>query len=98
MTDAPAKDEKRERMLCYIRDTLIERAHGLRAGFEANPFLYCESPEGREQQKRVVAVEAAADVFTHIVGEWQKSDSKRPEWLSTIAKQAMASFVEAFKN
>jgi hypothetical protein len=101
MTDAAvaksAKDEKRERMLCFIRDTLIERAHGLRTGFEANSFVFCESPEGKDQHKSVVAVEAAADVFTHIVGEWQRNEAKKPEWLSTIAKQAMASFVEAFR-
>lgn len=93
-----AKDAKRERMLEFIRDTIIERAHGLRTGFEANSFLYCQSPEGKAHLKRLIAMEAAADVFTHIVGEWQKSDpNKRPEWLKTIAKQAMAPFVEAFQ-
>ncbi len=94
-----AKDKKRERMLEFIRDVLVERAHGLRAGFEANSFLYCQSAEGKAQLKTVVAVEAAADVFTHIVGEWQNVDAKhpRPEWVRTIAKQAMASFIEAFQ-
>jgi len=94
-----AKDKKREAMLCFIRDTLIERAHGLRTGFEANSFLYCESAEGKAQLKTLVAVEAAADVFTHIVGQWQNADEKhpRPEWLKTIAKQAMATFIEAFQ-
>lgn len=95
--DERAKDEKRVRMLCFIRDTLIERAHGLRSGFEANSFLYCQTPEGQNQLKRVVAVEAAADVFTHIVGEWQRHEDRRPEWLKTIAKQSMATFVEAFR-
>lgn len=95
VTAVKAKDDKRERMLCFIRDTLLERAHGLRTAFEANPFLYCESPEGRDQLKRVVAVEAAADVFTHFIGEWQKE--KRPDWVKTVAGQAMAPFVEAFK-
>lgn len=94
-----AKDVKREKMLCFIRDTLVERAHGLRTGFEANSFLYCQSPDGKAQLKAVVAVEAAADIFTHIVGEWQNVDAKhpRPEWVRTIAKQAMASFIEAFQ-
>ena len=94
-----AKDKKRERMLEFIRDTLIERAHGLRTGFEANSFLYCQSAEGKEQLKRLVAMEAAADVFTHIVGEWQNVDEKhpRPDWVKTIAKQAMAAFIEATK-
>jgi hypothetical protein len=106
MTDAPvldkravaeaARDEKRERMLCYIRDTLIERAYGLRTGFEANSFIYCQSAEGKEQLKRVAAVEAAADIFTHLVAEWQKSD-KRQEWLRTVVKQGMATFTEAFR-
>lgn len=94
-----AKDLKREAMLCFIRDTLVERGHGLRTGFEANSFLYCQSPEGQADLKRVVAVEAAADVFTHIVGQWQSADEKHPhpDWLKTIAKQAMASFIEAFR-
>ena len=99
MTDAAtidAKDEKRERMLCLIRDKLIERAWGLRTAYEANSFLYCESPEGKEHLKHVVAIEAAADIFVHLVAEWQKDD-KHPEWLKTIAKQGMATFVEAFK-
>jgi hypothetical protein len=91
-----SKDEKRERMLCYIRDTLVERAWGLRTAFEANSFVYCASPEGKEQLKRVVALEAAADVFTHIVAEWQRNPEKRPEWVKTIAKQAMSAFVGAF--
>lgn len=101
MSDAPvldpvaAKDDKRERMLCFIRDTLIERACGLRTGYEANSFVYCGSPEGLVQLKRVVAVEAAADIFTHLVAEWQKD--KKPEWLRTIVSQGMAAFVEAFK-
>jgi hypothetical protein len=102
MTDAPvidAKDEKRERMLCFIRDVLIERAYGLRTGFEANSFLYCQSKEGKEHLKRLIAMEAAADVFTHIVGAWQNVDEKhpRPEWVRTIAKQAMATFTSAFQ-
>lgn len=109
MSDAPvidrkaeedaAKDLKRERMLEFIRDVLIERAHGLRTGFEANSFLYCQTPAGKAQLKALVAVEAAADVFTHIVGEWQNVDAKhpRPEWVRTIAKQAMATFIEAFQ-
>jgi hypothetical protein len=102
MTDAPvidAKDAKREAMLCFIRDTLIERAYGLRTGYEANSFLYCQSAEGKAQLKRVVAVEAAADVFTLIVGEWQHVDEKhpRPEWVKMIAKQAMGAFIEAFR-
>ncbi len=93
-----AKDAKREAMLCYIRDTLIERAHGLRTGFESNPFLYCQSPEGKGDLKRVVAVEAAADMLTFIVGQWQDTaPDKRPEWLKRIVKQGMASFIEAFK-
>lgn len=94
-----ARDAKREAMLCFIRDTLVERACGLRTGFEANPFLYCQSVEGKDQLKRLVAVEAAASVFTHLVGEWQNVDSRhpRPEWLRTIAKQAMATFIEAFQ-
>lgn len=94
-----ARDLKRERMLEFIRDTLIERAWGLRTGYEANSFMYCASPEGKAQLKAVVAVEAAASVFTHIVGEWQNVDGKhpRPEWVKTIAKQAMATFVEAFQ-
>lgn len=94
-----AKDKKREAMLCFIRNVLSERAHGLRTGFEANSFLYCQSPEGREDLKRVVAVEAAADVFTHLVGLWQNADEKhpRPDWLKLIAKQAMAAFIEATK-
>jgi hypothetical protein len=92
-----ARDEKRERMLCYIRDILIERAHGLRTGYEANSFIYCQSPEGKEQLKRVAAVEAAADIFTHLVAEWQKSADRRPEWLRTVAKQGMATFTEAFR-
>jgi hypothetical protein len=94
-----AKDLKRERMLEFIRDTLIERAHGLRAGFEANSFLYCQSDEGKTHLKRLVAMEAAASVFTHLVGEWQGADEKhpRPDWLKTIAAQAMATFVEAFR-
>ena len=93
-----AKDAKRERMLCFIRDVIVERAHGLRTGFEANSFLYCQSPEGKAHLKRLIAMEAAADVFTHIVAEWQRADEKhpRPDWLKTIAKQAMAPFVEAF--
>jgi hypothetical protein len=91
-----ARDEKRERMLCLVRDVLIERAYGLRTGYEANSFIYCQSPEGKEQLKRVVAVEAAADIFTHLVAEWQKAD-KRPEWLRTVAKQGMATFTEAFR-
>ncbi len=94
------KDAKREAMLCYIRDTLIERAHGLRTGFESNPFLYCQSPEGKGDLKRVVAVEAAADMMTFIVGQWQDTaikPDKRPEWLKAIVKQGMASFIEAFK-
>lgn len=104
MSDAPAvlddaaRDEKRERMLCYIRDTLIERAWGLRTGFEANSFIYCQSAEGKEQLKRVAAVEAAADIFTHLVGEWQGSKpEKRPEWLKTVVRQGMATFTEAFR-
>jgi hypothetical protein len=94
-----AKDLKRERMLEFIRDTLIERAYGLRTGFEANSFLYCQSPEGKEHLKRLIAMEAAADVFTHIVGQWQSADEThpRPEWLKTIARQAMATFIEAFQ-
>ena len=93
------KDAKRERMLCFIRDTLIERAWGLRTGFEANSFQYCESAEGKAQLKAVVALEAAADVFTHIVGEWQSVSEKhpRPEWVKAVAKQAMATFIEAFR-
>lgn len=90
------KDEKRERMLCLIRDTLVERAAQARTSFELNPFLYCQGPEGREQLKRVVAQEAAADVFTHLVAEWQKSD-RRQDWLRAIVHQAMATFIEAFK-
>ncbi len=65
------KTPSARRCLCYIRDTLIERAHGLRTGFESNPFLYCQSPEGKGDLKRVVAVEAAADMMTFIVGQWQ---------------------------
>ncbi len=92
------KDAKREAMLCYIRDTLIERAHGLRTGFELNPFTYCSTPEGKSDLKRVVAVEAAADMMTFIVGQWQDTKpEKRPEWLKAIVKQGMASFIEAFK-
>jgi hypothetical protein len=109
MSDAPvidhraeeeeAKDRKREAMLCFIRDVLIESACGLRTGFEANSFLYCQSKEGKAQLKRVVAMEAAADVFTHIVGQWQNVDQKHPrqDWVKTIAKQAMATFIEAFR-
>ena len=107
MTDAPvidrkaeaeaAKDKKREAMLCFIRDTLIERAYGLRTGFEANSFVYCQSDQGKEHLKRLIAMEAAADIFVHIVAEWQKSEEKRPEWVKTIAKQGMATFIEAFK-
>jgi hypothetical protein len=92
-----ARDEKRERMLCLIRDTLIESAWGLRTGFEANSFIYCQSAEGKQHLKRVVAVEAAADIFTHLVGEWQKSPDRRPEWLRTVAKQGMSTFTEAFR-
>jgi hypothetical protein len=94
-----AKDVKRERMLCFIRDTLIERAYGLRTGFEANSFLYCQSPEGKEHLKRLVAMEAAADVFTHLVGQWQSADERhpRPDWLKAIGRQAMATFIEAFQ-
>jgi hypothetical protein len=94
-----AKDVKRERMLEFIRDTLIERAHGLRTGFEANSFLYCQSAQGKEQLKRLIAMEAAADIFTHIVGEWQNVDERhpRPEWVKKIARQAMATFIEAFR-
>ena len=96
--EAAARDEKRERMLCFIRDTLIERASGLRAGFEANSFVYCASPEGKEQLKRVAGMEAAADIFTHLVAEWQGSTpEKRPEWLRTIVRQGMATFTEAFR-
>jgi hypothetical protein len=94
---ADTKDVKRERMLCFIRDVLIERAHGLRTGFETNDLLYSRSAEGKDQLKRVVAVEAAADIFTHIVGEWQRDPERRPEWVQKIAKQAMASFVGAFQ-
>jgi hypothetical protein len=94
-----AKDKKREAMLCFIRDTLIECGLGRRIAYEANSFLYCSSAEGKEHLKRVVAVEAAADVFTHLIAEWQDVDEKhpRPEWVRTIAKQAMASFVGAFQ-
>jgi hypothetical protein len=94
-----AKDAKREAMLCFIRDVIVERAHGLRTGFEANSFLYCQSKEGKEHLKRLIAMEAAADIFTHIVGEWQNVDEKhpRPEWVKRIAKQAMATFTEAFR-
>jgi hypothetical protein len=93
-----AKDLKRGRMLEFIRDTLIERAYSLRTGFEANSFLYCQSAQGKEQLKRLIAMEAAADIFTHLVGQWQSANEThpRPEWLKTIAKQAMATFVEAF--
>lgn len=98
MSDAEQRrDEKRERMLQFIRDTLIERGALLRSSFELNPVPYCMSPEGQDQLKRVVAVEAAADVFTHLVGEWQKDQDKRPDWLKTIAKQSMATFAEAFR-
>lgn len=95
--EAAARDEKRERMLCFIRDVLIDRGQMMRQAYELNPFLYCQGPEGQAQLKSVVAVEAAADVFTHLVGEWQKGADKRPDWLKTIAKQGMATFVEAFK-
>lgn len=94
--ETASKDDKRERMLCYIRDTLIERSQALRQAYELNPFLYCGSAEGKAQLKGVVAVEAAADIFTHLVGEWQR-DQKHPEWLRTIVNQGMATFVEAFK-
>jgi hypothetical protein len=94
-----AKDVKRERMLEFIRDVLIERAHGLRTGFEANSFLYCQSKEGKEHLKRLIAMEAAADIFTHLVGQWQSANERhpRPDWLKTIAQQAMATFIEAFR-
>lgn len=96
--DRKANDDKRERMLCYIRDTLIERAHGLRTGFESNSFLYCESLEGKADLKRVVAVEAAADIFTHLVAQWQDTKpEKRPEWLKTIVNQGMAAFIDGFR-
>lgn len=90
------KDAKREAMLKYIRDTLIERAQAMRQCFELNPFLYCESPEGQDHLKRVVAIEAAADVFTHLVGEWQRTED-RPGWLRAITKQSMATFIGAFQ-
>jgi hypothetical protein len=93
MTD---NDEKREKMLSFIRDTLIDRSQALRQAYELNPFLYCQGVEGKAQLKGVVAVEAAADIFTHLVGEWQKDD-KHPEWLKTIVNQGMATFVEAFR-
>lgn len=94
---ARVKDAKRERMLCYIRDTVIERAHCFRTAYELADLLYARSPEGKEHLKQVVALEAAADVFTHIVGEWQKGEEKRPDWVKTIAKQAMATFVGALQ-
>lgn len=96
MTDQKTKDEKRERMLCFIRDVLIERGESLRSAFECNSFVYCGSKEGQDHLKRVVAVEAAADVFTHIVGEWQRTE-RRPDWLRAVANQSMATFVEAFR-
>jgi hypothetical protein len=42
-------------------------------------------------------MEAAGDVFTHLVGEWQKSGKNQPAWLEAIAKQGMATFIEALK-
>ena len=91
------RDAKRERMLCYIRDVLIERAHSMRSAFESNSFQYCLGEEGRGHLKQVIAVEAAADVFTHLVGQWQ-AEPKHPEWLKEIVGQGMATFIEAFQR
>jgi hypothetical protein len=91
-----AKDDKREKMLAFIRDTLIERSQAMRQAYELNPFTYCLGAEGKAQLKGVVAVEAAADIFVHLVAEWQRDD-KHPEWLKAIVSQGMATFIEAFK-
>lgn len=89
-------EEKRGAMLWFVRDALTDRALSLRAGFEANPITYCASPEGQAQLKRAVAVEAAVDVFSHLIAEWEK-DQKRPEWLRAIVGQAMSAFIEGMK-
>ena len=96
MSDEKTKDAKRAAMLRYIRDTLIERGGCMREAFELNDLLYARSPEGKAHLRRVVALEAAADIFTLLVGEWDKPDTKQPEWLRTIAKQGMATFVERY--
>jgi len=91
------KNQRRHRMLAYIRDTLVDRAQCFRSAYESNSLDYERTPEAKAHLKQIMAIEAAANVFTHLVGEWDKAKDKPPEWLQTIAKQGMATFVEGLR-
>jgi len=97
MTKTDDKARNRERMLEFIRDTLISKASDLRSWHERpeQDFVrWRASGEAARELRQIVALEAAADVFIHLAGEWQAHET-RPEWLITIAKQAMATFTLA---
>jgi hypothetical protein len=94
--DKAAKQRaNRERMLCAMRDAVIRRAAERRSWLEKvsimDPAAWFSTADGRAELRELVALEAAADAFVHLVAEWQRSDNP-PGWLVTIVKQAMATF------
>ena len=92
-TAAAVSDERRKRMLAYIRDTVLDRAQVMRS-------CYDQSTEDKEQRyeflRRVVALEAGAGILTHLHAEWCKGEQSKsgevPEWLRKIASMGMATF------
>lgn len=83
--DKAAKQRaNRERMLCAMRDAVIRRAADRRSWSDV-------AGADKAELREIVALEAAADVFVHLVAEWQRSNDP-PGWLVTIVKQAMATF------
>jgi hypothetical protein len=106
MSEAAIADDKkvsdslrrRKLMLVYIRDTLIARAADRRSSYA---FLggdpeWQASADGKIELRRIVALEAAADIFTHLHAEWCKGEESKsgeiPEWLRKVASQGMSTF------
>jgi len=96
---APMTEDERNRrrglMLAFIRDVIVERGQAMRSCYALAESTV--SAKDDTQLKKVVALEAAGDVFTHLVAEWQRSGKDPPAWLEAIAKQGMATFTEALK-
>ena len=88
---------RRKLMLVYIRDTLIDRATDRRSFYDvAGDPEWRASADGKVELRRIVALVAAADIFSHLHSEWLKGEQSQsgqvPEWLRKIASQGMQTF------
>jgi hypothetical protein len=87
----------------FIRDTLNDEAARREQNHRIAERLYGtgRGSASHPSVRKLHAIKAAADVFTHLIAEGQRATTDKkplPEWLSTVVRQARASMVDSGDN